>query len=1175
MNRKLYLSSYALLLSVVMWAQKPLDIAQTYITSQLENWELKPADIAEMRLNDQYTSAHNGVTHIYFLQQYQGIDVNNAMINLNILEDGEVLFARSRFVSDLQTKIKHTHPTISAADALLSAALHLKVEEVDIGQPKTVVDKHTFIYEGGHIARRDIKVKLEYLIDGEQVHLVWALDIDVQDSPDYWTIKVDAQTAEILSQHNYTVYCTHEHHKGGICRDEIPQFLPSLLNNNTDGARYNVFAVPVESPIHGTRSLVVNPADGTASPYGWHDTDGVPGAEYTITRGNNVHAYPDTTDANEPMGLEPDGGSELVFDFPYQEGLEPDSFLDFATTQLFYMNNVMHDFSYAYGFTEAAGNFQMNNYGKGGEEEDFVIANAQDGGGSNNANFGTPPDGSNGFMQMYTWSRNGLLTVTEPLFLAGIYETRTAGFGPQIIEQNIEITAEVAIADDGSSNPTLACNEIQNDLTGKIALIDRGECFFSTKVYHAELAGAVAVIICNYDGGSFSGMAAGTDDPITIPSLMMQYNDCLRLRETVGQLVVEISVPEDEGPSAIDGTLDNGIIAHEYGHGISNRLTGGPRESDCLFNDDQMGEGWSDYFSLVTTVHPKHKPSRKRGIGTYVQQQGTNGAGIRRYPYSSDMQVNPQTYKDIIGTGVHATGEVWAVTLWDLYWAMTDKYGWDEDLYHGTGGNNMAIQLVMDGMKFQPCAPGFIDGRDAILAADRALYDGANQCLIWEVFARRGLGWNAIQGDVNDSEDGFEDFEPMPTCVQELKLVKEILTDEIKAGDDITVKLTLTNHKLETVTGISITDIIPEGASFAALEDENINHSLLNLSANTSSIEILIDSLTAGENTEIVYTLHTSPDLYSIRYFFDDMESGDEAWLVEPIGISSGEENSDSWRLDPNRGVASSSGWYIPATLRDNDQALQLFEPFLVTGENPALRFTHRYQTEWADDGGIVEVLPENATSWQALDTKLFKNVYPTSLAYGAFAIPNLGGFTGDGLTFRTTYIDLSDYIGQNVAIRFRFGSDDDTSNPNEMPRFGWTIDNIELLDVFNYNSEACATSTQGDVACDTAEERGAIVSTETPTTSTEEITDEAIRTVIYPNPTKGYINLDITSKEKTDLIINIYTPNGQNIMQKENQLQEGRNHLVVRVDELSEGFYLVELRSKNTTTFQKVVIAQ
>jgi hypothetical protein len=94
-----------------------------------------------------------------------------------------------------------------------------------------------------------------------------------------------------------------------------------------------------------------------------------------------------------------------------------------------------------------------------------------------------------------------------------------------------------------------------------------------------------------------------------------------------------------------------------------------------------------------------------------------------------------------------------------MYWEMVDQYGFDDDLYYGTGGNNKTMQLVMDGLKLSTCgAVGFVDGRDAILAADRALYDGDNECLIRTVFARRGVGFLAQQGTSESREDQIPDF---------------------------------------------------------------------------------------------------------------------------------------------------------------------------------------------------------------------------------------------------------------------------------------------------------------------------------------------------------------------------------------------------------------------------------
>ena len=65
----------------------------------------------------------------------------------------------------------------------------------------------------------------------------------------------------------------------------------------------------------------------------------------------------------------------------------------------------------------------------------------------------------------------------------------------------------------------------------------------------------------------------------------------------------------------IDGDFDNGIIIHEYGHGISNRLTGGAANSNFLQNSEQMGEGWSDFYGLLLTMKDTDQGSDRRSIG--------------------------------------------------------------------------------------------------------------------------------------------------------------------------------------------------------------------------------------------------------------------------------------------------------------------------------------------------------------------------------------------------------------------------------------------------------------------------------------------------------------------------------------------------------------------------------
>ena len=110
----------------------------------------------------------------------------------------------------------------------------------------------------------------------------------------------------------------------------------------------------------------------------------------------------------------------------------------------------------------------------------------------------------------------------------------------------------------------------------------------------------------------------------------------------------------------------------------------------------------------------------------------------------------------------YVTGDFWATVLYDLSWAYIAKYGYDDNKYSGTGGNNKVMRLVLDGLKLQPCSPNIVSGRNALIAADQATTGGVDYCLITEVFRRRGVGLNASSGDTNDCSDQVEDFTPFP-----------------------------------------------------------------------------------------------------------------------------------------------------------------------------------------------------------------------------------------------------------------------------------------------------------------------------------------------------------------------------------------------------------------------------
>ncbi|MEM8994019.1 MAG: M36 family metallopeptidase, partial [Acidobacteriota bacterium] len=263
----------------------------------------------------------------------------------------------------------------------------------------------------------------------------------------------------------------------------------------------------------------------------------------------------------------------------------------------------------------------------------------------------------------------------------------------------------------------------------------------------------------NNQGDDVIAMGPGAvGNQVTIPGVFIGQGDGGDLKAALAAGTVTGS-PASTQPNR-DSDLDSLIIVHEYGHGVSNRLTGGPSQVFCLGGSEQMGEGWSDYLALEVTAKATDTATQIRGMGPYAAfQDPETGVGIRNRPYTTDFSINEQTYADVATTNVpHGVGEIWAQALWDMHWELRNRYGFDSDLYGGTGGNNLAMQLTMDGMKFQPCNPDFVSGRDAILLADQTNNAGANQCEIWRAFAKRGVGVSASAGssNVGDEVEAFD-----------------------------------------------------------------------------------------------------------------------------------------------------------------------------------------------------------------------------------------------------------------------------------------------------------------------------------------------------------------------------------------------------------------------------------
>lgn len=755
-------------MALSVYAQKVVNATLVTKTIQEQQPTLTSEDVKDIEITSQYTSEHNGVTHVYFQQKVNGIPIFNSSSSVHFDRNNQPVHINNAFVSDAVNKINATTPQIGVASAIGIVGNHIDMNVSSaLSKASAPLKNGALTIEDPAVSSEPIKAKSYYLLVNNQLRLCWAIEVFDQEKNDWWNVRVDATNGDVLEQNNYVTKCElhpgqYDHDFSSLGHEHVNAIHQTY--KKTNAGSYNVYPQPLESPLYGGRSSISSLAKTNASPYGWHDTDGVAGADWTITRGNNVWAKEDTL-ARNSAGYSPNGGVDLIFDYPVDSTWMDSRYnLNAAITNLFVWNNVCHDIFYQYGFTEPAGNFQSNNYGKGGQGSDGVHADAQDGSGTSNANFSSPADGSRGRMQMYLWPVGGTPTappmrINAPASMVANYTSPLSNFGPK---KFAAITKNLVMVSD-----TLGCVAPTNAaaIAGKIAVMFKGgSCSNTVKVKNAQNAGAVAAIVIQNNTNSPSAMT-GTDGTIVIPSfnIAKTIGDQISARLKTGDSV-NVTLQGVPNTKAYDSDFDNGVIVHEYGHGVSNRLTGGPANSSCLGNSEQAGEGWSDFFCLAFTAEPTDKAEDGRGIGNWVSNQAVGGQGIRTFRYSRDMSVSGNiTYDDIKTLAVpHGVGSVWCAMLWDIFWDMTDKYGFDADVYNGTGGNNKAIQLVMDGLKLQPCQPGFVDARNAILKADSINNGFANKELLWKAFARRGLGYSANQGLSTSRSDGAEAFDLPP-----------------------------------------------------------------------------------------------------------------------------------------------------------------------------------------------------------------------------------------------------------------------------------------------------------------------------------------------------------------------------------------------------------------------------
>jgi len=387
-------------------------------------------------------------------------------------------------------------------------------------------------------------------------------------------------------------------------------------------------------------------------------------------------SYFDFVNAYEFGGADAVEGAAGGIEYP--AGAERDVFP--ATLALFYYNNILHDYLYSIGFTESLWNFQQDNFGKGGAGQDAVSAQVQDGSGTNNANFGTPADGSRPRMQMF-------------LFTEATFRRADGDFDFDIVAHELY---------HGVSNRSAAKGG-----TGGLGLALVGECggqgegwsdYIAASMADDDAAGEYAtgefdvairrLPLTNYrwSYGALNGPVRNRRDralPDAGASVPFEVHDIGEIWAATLWDLRELLIMKDPNGAFFDGS-------RRLGGGSSFFIGNRPVQSvDSLHPIDYRAA----FNTNAGNIIPAQAIVRPGLVAAEIAQRGD-----RRGPLASAI----------------------------------------------ASGARLADTLVLRGLQLCPLNPSFVDSRDSILLADRELTGGENQALIWRAFASHGVGTGAV-----------------------------------------------------------------------------------------------------------------------------------------------------------------------------------------------------------------------------------------------------------------------------------------------------------------------------------------------------------------------------------------------------------------------------------------------
>jgi hypothetical protein len=1051
-----------------------------------------------------------------YKQEVAGVEVFNREYNIMMDRDFNLVASSGYFISNNASKsarsvIKNVENTfgnsVNSINAVYSAmggdneklsliskgsndkyekftATNTSTDKVLLGEPRA--KKVFFEHKNKLVAAHYVEMEV-----GE---------LDSNDS-EYYGYVVSVQTGEVLFKKNLTSHAADFNYRIYADADGKPwdsphgDVMPAPAGSDVEAyLTADYLDAPLVTLSHGSISKMD----------AWLADDA------TSTSGNNVTAY---VDAVAPQGFTngdymAETTSANTFDYKYDDSEAEYSVNNrkAAIVNLFYMNNYLHDDYYDHGFDEASGNAQALNYGRGGVEGDALNVEVQDNSGFNNANMSTPADGYSPRMQMYLWettqAENGVdygITATSHASVGLLSNVQLSNFGADVFD----ISGDLVRIEDGVAPIRDGCEDAVNgsDLSGKIAIIDRGACNFTLKVKIAQDNGAIAVLVANNKDGDDPAPMGGDDETVTIPNMGISQNEGAAIYALLdANETVSIDMFKNDLTRLFkDSSWDNAIVAHEWGHYISNRLVG--NGSGLSSNQaNSMGEGFGDFHALLfgsevddNLVSGNENYAGGYGDTTYV---ASFVSGIRQYPYSTDMEINPSTFADVeADPEVHGSGSVYAAMLWDSFIAMVN-----DDRHTFAEAKSLMKDYLVASYKMMPMAPTFTEGRDALLAAAFA-NDEDDYKLILGAFARRGMGLGAISParfstDHTGVVESYDtDLDTFSVTAHKIDANYQGLTSGYCSNDNIldkgetgTVSFTIQNGSNGDLTDLSGTVVVESDHDVTFANDGAIVLGDLAMfaSATSTPIEFTLNEANAGDELVLKFVPDLENDVKASEYMlsittnvdfvsrelvgtsqYEDFNTLSRLHDFTENVLDGGEMATGTWRLDQwdaaDGMIASGANGFT------SDVAYQTRPMSVGFDGDYTLSFWHLYNLEEGYDGAVVEVRI-NGGDWAdvtAVGGEFLGDGYTdTGLEETEAAIANRDMFSGSNNGAET--ISFGETLnGNQVEFRFRVATDSAfVPGPDDYGfSAGWYIDDLTIT---NIQSSIFSDVVAGDsFACD------------------------------------------------------------------------------------------------------------